>query len=603
MNEVGKRGTRWGVVLFCLGISAAAVLPFFFMGETLPEDRPWSLRMPDTHDMDLHLDQMKSFYAGLAAGEFYPRWEEDTNQGYGAPTTSFYPPGIYYFTSALYIFLRNWIWVILTAQFLIRVASAFAIYIYARRLMSRSAACVAMTAYVFFPYHLLDQYQRGAMAELLAFVWMPLVLLFTERLLKEGKRTAGNHEGELERTVRSLPSQGNFIRTNNVLLNVIGLTLSYGAFLWTHPPTAFQFTLALGLFVLLLTIYHRDWRGALRVAGGMILALGLSAAYLYPAAVEQNLIRHEVIEQDWPYHETYVFARAEYTKDNPEFFKRIDDIWIFGTAAIGAGAIALLAMKTRGQGVSRRFKEHLVLWSVVGGFACFMMTRASAPLGRRIPEIEVGVFSWRMLAITALVVALLGGAAIEAALEARREKRQWKFITLVALAVLMTGGSAAFSIKTVVAPMWGAVRFEPESQHLNDVIIPRTAPENIEDLPSLERVVLAEGNGRVLVEQWKPEQRALRADLNRSDQVRIRTFNYPGWTATVDSRPAVIGTDPKLGIMVLSLPGGTHRVELEYRDTSARRLGNRMTGISCLLVAVVALGAFLAPRRWIPRPA
>ncbi|MBZ5536336.1 MAG: hypothetical protein LAO31_10310 [Acidobacteriia bacterium] len=601
MNEVGERGTPWGVLLLCLGLSVVSVMPFYFLGESEPGDSFWSLRMPDTHDLGLHLDQMKSFYAGLSAGEFYPRWEEDTNQGYGAPTTSFYPPGIYYLTSALYVFLRNWIWVILAVQLLIRVASACAIYIYARRLMSRPAACVAMSAYVFFPYYFLDQYQRGAIAELLAFVWMPLVLLFTERLFREGKGTAWNRDGEIEETIIGTPSQGSTGRANNVLFNVIGLTLSYGAFLWTHPPTAFQFTLALGLFVLVLTIYHQDWRGAVGVAGAMILALGLSAAYLYPAAVEQNLIRHEIIEQDWPYHETHVFARAEYTKDNPDFFKRIDEIWIFGTAAMGAGAIALFSLKTRGQGVSRWFREHIVLWTVLGGFTCFMMTRASAPLGRRIPEIEVGVFSWRMLTITTLVVALLAGAAIEAALDARREKHKLKLTIFFALAVLMTLGSAAFSIRTVVAPMWGAVRFEPESQHLNDVIIPSTAPANIEDLPPLDRATVAHGNGRVSIEQWKPEHRVLRVTLSKSDEVRIRTFNYRGWVASVDGRPAVIATDKKLGIIVLELPVGAHHVELDYNDTPPRGLGRKISWGAFLLMAVVTAAAFLTPKRRISR--
>jgi hypothetical protein len=461
--------------------------------------------------------------------------------------------------------------------------------------MSRPAACVAVAAYVLFPYHLLDQYQRGAMAELLAFVWMPLVLFFTERLFREGKGTAWNRAGEIEGTTIGSWPEGSPGQTNHVLLNMVGLALSYAAFLWTHPPTAFQFTLALFLFVLILTIYHRDWKGALRVAGGMILALGLSAAYLYPAAVEQNLIRHEVIEQDWPYHETYVFAREEYTKDNPEFFKRIDDIWIFGTAAMGMGAVALLALKTRVEGVSSRFKEHLVLWSALGGFTCFMMTRASAPLGRKIPEIEVGVFPWRMLTMTTLVVALLAGASIEAALDARREKHKSKLIAFSALAVLMTLGSAAFSIRTVVAPMWGAVRFEPESQHLNDVIIPRSAPANIEDLPPLDRATLAHSNGRVSIEQWKPEHRVLRVTLNKSDEVKIRTFNYPGWIATVDGRLAAISTDREFGIMVLELPAGTHSLILDYRDTTPRRTGERISVISVFLaiflsaISVVAL--------------
>ena len=87
-----ERRTKLLIALLGIGLSSLAVVPFFFMGQS-EGGGAFELRMPTTHDMFLHYDQMKSFYNGLAAGEIYPRWEEDTNRGFGAPTTSFYPPG------------------------------------------------------------------------------------------------------------------------------------------------------------------------------------------------------------------------------------------------------------------------------------------------------------------------------------------------------------------------------------------------------------------------------------------------------------------------------------------------------------------------------
>src|SRR5215831_17565460 len=173
-----------GVICFCLLLSGIATVPYFFMGEPDEEQDQtrWSLRMPDTHDIFLHYDQMKSFYTGLRAGEIYPRWEVETNRGFGAPTTCFYPPAIYYVTSLFYYAGRNWVLSLLWTHLAIMVASAAAIYLYARRTLSRAAAVVAMTCYTILPYHLIDQYQRGALAELLGFVWMPLILLFLEQL-------------------------------------------------------------------------------------------------------------------------------------------------------------------------------------------------------------------------------------------------------------------------------------------------------------------------------------------------------------------------------------------------------------------------------------
>src|SRR5215467_7957813 len=176
-----------GVVCFCLLLSGIATVPYFFMGN--PYDQQdhtrWSLRMPDTHDIFLHYARTFAFYTGLEAGEIYPKWEVETNRGFGAPTTCFYPPGIYYVTSFFYYLVRNWVLSLLWTHLAIMVASAAAIYWYARRSLSRPAALVAMACYIILPYHLIDQYQRGALAELLGFVWMPLILLFIEQMVDQ----------------------------------------------------------------------------------------------------------------------------------------------------------------------------------------------------------------------------------------------------------------------------------------------------------------------------------------------------------------------------------------------------------------------------------
>src|SRR5205085_1272615 len=99
----------------------------------------------------------------------------------------YYPPGVYYLTSTCYALLRDWTRALLGAHLLMMLLSALALYWYARQVMSRFAAAVAMSAYVLGPYHLLDQYQRGALAELLGFIWMPLMLLAGEQLLKKTK--------------------------------------------------------------------------------------------------------------------------------------------------------------------------------------------------------------------------------------------------------------------------------------------------------------------------------------------------------------------------------------------------------------------------------
>jgi len=573
------RRTKLFIAFFGIGLSAVAVVPFFFMGQS-KGGAAFELRMPTTHDMFLHYDQMKSFYNGLAAGEIYPRWEEDTNRGFGAPTTSFYPPGIYYLTSGFYGVTGDWLRTLLAAQLLMMIASAAALYFYARRVMGRAAAITAMTAYVVFPYHLTDQYHRGAIAELLGFVWMPLILIFCDRLMKAPNA---------DETTRISSRRAAF-------LDAAGLAICYGAFLWSHPPTAYQFTLGLGVYLLALSFMQREWKGLLVVSAAIALGVGISAAYLVSAAIEQNLIHKEFISETWPYHDTYIFVHSLYSAElYSGFFKLLDWIWISGTALIAGVALLLLAVKRRALDPVPALKQRVVAWVILGGLASFMMVKASMPIGKLIPKLDIGVFTWRMLSITTLVTALLIGALVQAAAVASRNGSRLNRILFGSLAAFMMIGFLGFSAIAVVRPMINVPVFEPETEHMNYATIPATAPDDPGELPDdMPRAELASENGTVSVEQWNPQHRVIHIALTDDDVLLVKTFNFPGWSAAIDGQPEPINTNPEMGDMELKVREGKHIVTLDFLDTPARRYGTLITLASVGVIAalcVIYLGA------------
>ena len=574
-----KRRAKLLIALLCVALSAIAVVPFFFFGHREGGGSLFELRMPTTHDMFLHYDQMRSFYKGLAAGEIYPRWEEETNRGFGAPTTSYYPPGVYYLTSVFYAVTRDWVRALLDAHLVMMIAAAAAIYFYARQEMRQSAAIVAMTAYIFLPYHLIDQYQRGAIAELLGFIWMPLILLFGERLMKmPAAETASNHSGR-----------------RPLLLSVVGLAATYAAFLWSHPPTAYQFMLAFGLYVVVLSVIRREWKGLLSVGAAVLIAVGLSAVYLVSAALEQNLIRHEYISETWPYHKTYVFVHDLFNYEfHRSFFHAIDLMWITGTLIIVVSGI-ILVMKRRALNLSSSLRQRIALWLILGAATSFMMTRASMPLGKLIPKIDIGVFTWRMLSITTLVIALLAGAFAQAAVTAARENRRSERLLFGSFAGCIVVGAFLFSAVWVVGPIAGYDVFVPQQEHFNGATIPATAPAiDPEELPDdIPQAELSEENGEVSVEEWKPQHRVIRADLTDDDVLLIRTFNFPGWTALADGHRVPITTSEELGDMEIELPAGNHQVTLDFLDTTTRRKMRIVTLCSFgVLLLATGAGAF-----------
>jgi hypothetical protein len=356
------------------------------------------------------------------------------------------------------------------------------------------------------------------------------------------------------------------------------------------------------------------------------LGLGLSAAYLLPAAIEQDLIRSDHIAQQYPYHDSYVLL---FLRPNPDhyyaYLHLVDRMWILGLLVILVVAVIMLAFKPRAVRADTGLRRHILSWLILGCFASFMMTAASKPLGLLLPKIEIGVFAWRMLSVVTLVEALLIGACAHAAFTSAKQGRKHEFAFLGALALWIFLGNIGFSWEEVVKPSYNSPAFVPATEHLNLAMQPRTSHCDIFKLPVVEPATLAGGKGHVSVEKWEPEHRAIEVELSEPDHLLIRTFNFPGWTAAVDGEAADIingralrvqadgaeesvirdlsyaGLAPEiegkpvkvlgelqLGDIIIELPPGAHRVTLDYVDTPARRLAEILTLFSaCALAALL----------------
>jgi hypothetical protein len=484
----------------------------------------------------------------------------------------------------------------------------------------------------------------------MGFIFMPLMLWGVEELIEgrrgrqqeEGRRAeqrAGSKAGEEGREGEGV--KGEYARggekerrMRRELCAVSVLGASYGGFVWSHPPTAYQYSLGLGMYAVMMAVMSREWRGLMKAGVGMMLGVGLSAAYIIPAAVEQNLVNSENIAQTYPYHDSYTLVRLGVYSGAPDFFlSLIDRIWILTALFIIVAAIALLVFKTRALRHAPRLKQRVILWLILGCFMCFMMTSPSYPIGRLIPKIEIGVFTWRMLSITTLVVSLLAGACAHVAFKSG--KRRWPEAALAAsVGLWIVIGSAWFSIEEVVKPYSNGDAFAPEPEHLNYALMPHDAYGDLNHLPKVEPASLAKGKGTVTIERWSPERRVVRVELSEPDRLLIRTFNFPGWVVTVDDRPANVivgrglrvqagdgeetvirnldyaGWTPSmdgkpvkvlgeitLGDIVIELEPGVHEVRLSYQPTAIERKSNIITLSSFGLLAVLILTPLALKRR------
>jgi len=343
----------------------------------------------------------------------------------------------------------------------------------------------------------------------------------------------------------------------------------------------------------------------------------IAAAYFLPAVAEQNLVYYDDVERTWPYHASYVydFAQRVYDHARGSFFSRLDRIWAFNALAIfllgGAVVIGTYRSYESDKPNSSPIPEsdlgkRVWLWAWAGLIACFLMTKYSKPIGRLIPKIETGVYSWRMMALTSFAVAMLAGACFEVRSTALR--RKWlnhqalppeggatnsppegsatNLAPLVASLMILIAALAA-SAWYVAWPMWRVQSFEPNPEHYNYATLPRGAPRAT---PPMDRAQLASGNGRVTVEYWAPELRRLRVEAPKPDQLQFRTSNFAGWTAIVDGGLTEIKEGAVKNI-VIDAPEGEHAVTLELRSTPVRRAGNIITILSLAILFSITIAA------------
>ena len=173
---MGQNAKYTGLII---GVGLVLSLPLIFYG--------FPFHIPDVQ----HAIWYSHFSSQLWAGEFYPRWLIGMNGGLGAPTFFYYAPVPYYLTALLKPFFaqdtQGWHQLGISATIAL-AASGVCAYLWLTKIASQKAAFVAALFYMAMPYHLATNvYDRGAFAEIWTFVWMPLILLFTEAISRGSK--------------------------------------------------------------------------------------------------------------------------------------------------------------------------------------------------------------------------------------------------------------------------------------------------------------------------------------------------------------------------------------------------------------------------------
>ena len=561
----------------------------------LPALQPlWQPGLQQTDDGAHHLFRL--FNLDLAQRSGFPgtRWLADEGFGYGFPVLNFYAPLGYYFGlvfHALGLGLASSLEWTLAAGLLL---AALAMVALAAELFNPWAGVLAALVYTWAPYHLADAWTRGALGELLAFIWLPLLLLAL-------RRTA---DGDARDRSLAVGWGG---------LCLAGLILTHNLTLILAAP------LLLGWGLLLLACTPRGAAARVAVAArmGALVALGvlLSAAFWLPALGEVKDVLAGQVTLDFD-----AWAAAELAPVSQLIEARGDHLYtlaqqppVLHALPLAQAAVMLAGLAAgvwRWRRLPRGQRLLLALSAALALLALFMQSTWSRPLWRGLPGLLLLQFPWRWQTLGVLSSALLAAFLLpDGSAAARRDLRPVRrrvLVILATLALLLPAALTHLPWEPALAPttdtpltdanvnratlalydfgrgLWlrehgNAWMFE----YMPVWALPRRSDFFISAGPAPARAPLR--GLEVTAGRQALLSRQFRVSSPAPWTLQLHQFYFPGWQALVDGQPAAVQPVGPLALVGVALPAGSHDVVLRFGLTPLRRAGWLLSALGLAL--------------------
>jgi len=524
------------------------------------------------------------FSEQLWAGDLYPRWLMGMNDGLGSPVFFYYPPVPFFLTSLLRPFfhedVHGWYQLGVSACAAL-IASGLSAYLWLKQIAHRSSALVGAILYMSTPYHLAsDLYIRGSLAEYWAFIWMPLILFFTHKLVK-GHRLA-----------------------------VVGVALSYGLLIMTHLPTTLIFSpLPLGWAIWFAGTSQRARISGLMLAA-LVLGAGLSCVYLWPAMTTQELVFLERMSTGYFSYKNWLFFSNFSLWRNEKILVLL--------AMLDLGGIACCTFLITRRNANNQITRFNAFWFAVAAAGILMMTQLSMPLWNVLTILRKIQFPWRFNAIVSLATTALLTLAVSSLNNSARPRILTAITLLLVIGWIPATGWAIWQAypfhnpdqkeisykkkeieqarevpeyyprwnKAMAELDWETSIYEDEWDHeLNSRF--ESLRQIARDADGTQaRIKIVEGTGHVNVNSWRPREIRLLTDTPTGMRLFVSQFYFPSWTAQLRSDSADLEVQPSEpdGLISLFVPKGENEVLLQLKQSYAERIGQLISTLSTMLL-------------------
>lgn len=522
------------------------------------------------HD-DTQVARVYEMKNALEDGMMPVRWVENLGFGYGYPIFNFYSPLPYYIGGVInYMGADS-----LTATKIMFgigiLLSGFTMFAFLKKFFSPLAAAVGAIVYLYFPYHAVNVYVRGAVGEYFAYAFLPLVFLSLYGLYEVS------------------------IKSKQISLKYIAL-FAFSFFLVTtsHNLTAFMMMLLVIVFIAITSFFVKHKKNfLLSIGGGILLGIGLSAFYILPAVFESGY--------------TNVASQIGGTADYRNHFVCItqywDSMWGFGGTAPGCvdgfsfklgkiNVLLLLASFLIGLYIyfkKKKIDNIIIINTVLLLTAFFLTLPISRIIWDTIPFMQYLQYPWRFINFIALFLTFaIGYLLFQVEKFFGMKVTIACAITLMIATVLINGKLFTPQYKNLnSASYYTNSRFiQFDTSKLTSEYMPKNfdKPKNVMDLPI--EVFSAPGGSFTNISK-KTNEVSGDYVLEKNVPIHINIAYYPAWHAYINGEEVEVNKDSR-GINI-DVPKNSGRITLKYEHTPVARLGNLITICSFIGLIVVII--------------
>lgn len=507
----------------------------------------------------------------LGDGQIPCRWVPDMGFQYGYPLFIYYAPGPYYLGSLFHSLGLQYIDSVKFLFVLGFIFSGLVMYYLLSEIFRNHLSAISGTVlYLYAPIRSVQVYVRGSLSEFLAFIFFPLILLFSYRLI-----------------VRASPRSGLFLALSLFLLII------------THNLMSYVFIPIFLLWSGYWLVVTKNFRRCLPWLLSVLLGVGLSGFFLLPLLAERQFAHLE----------TLIGGYFDYRQHFVSLYRLfISTAWGYGSSGIGSPdslalsvglpqwllSVLAVILSVRHFRRSPRLAGLVFLLAVVDIGLIFLMHRRSSFLWSAFPPLAFLQFPWRLLVLSNLLTAVISAALFLPHFGLPYPKTVLTLIIGVTVVLYLP----MFQPQVWLGKYSDADLFTPAefaSQLTASIFdylpIAAAAPPQSRALP--QPVVLTGSAAIASYSKSSASQHGQLTVTSPDSRLVAQLFDFPGMQVSLDHQ-VISHSHSDNGLISFTVPRGTHSLDISLGRTWDRTLGDLL---SLLSLAVLPFWFFRNSRR------